>query len=69
MMRPLRSLAITATSSLLRAAPPLGGASVLSASPCGLAPFPGHRHRRFPQFNARARTRLALPLCRTPLDP
>jgi len=35
--RPLRSIAITATSSLLRIAPPLGCASVLSASPVGLS--------------------------------
>ena len=37
--RPLRSAAITAASSLLRAAPSLDGASLLSASPFELAPF------------------------------
>jgi hypothetical protein len=26
-------------------------------------------HRRFPQFNVRARIRLTLPLCRTPSGP
>jgi len=67
--RPLRSAAVTAASALLRAAPPLGGASVLSASPFGLVPFPSHRRRRFPQFNARARITQALPLCRTPRRP
>jgi len=65
--QPLRSTAITAASSLLRVAPPLDGASLLSASPLGLAPFAWHRRRRFPQFNARARITITLPLCRTPL--
>jgi hypothetical protein len=64
--RPLRSIAVTAISSLLRAAPPLDRASVLSASCIALVPFPSHRNRRFPQFNIGARTALALPLCRTP---
>src|SRR3954453_20544435 len=54
MTPPLRSTAITAVSTLLRTAPSLGGASLLSASPCGLVPFACHRHRRFPQFNVRA---------------
>jgi hypothetical protein len=62
----LRSIAITATSPLLRVAPPLGCASVLSASWCALVPFPLHRSRRFPQFDIGARATLALPLCRTP---
>src|SRR6202043_2817694 len=61
--------AITAASSLLRAAPSLDGALLLSASPFGLVPFASHRRRRFPQFNIRARSRLALPLCRTPSGP
>src|SRR5690606_28493524 len=69
MMRPLRSTAITAASARLRVAPPLDGASVLSASPFGLAPFPSHRRRRFPPFNVRARITLTLPLCRTPQRP
>lgn len=69
MTQPLRSATITAASSLLRAAPPLGGASRLSASPFELVPFALHRHRRFPQFNVRARIRLTRPLCRTPLGP
>jgi len=69
MTPPLRSAAITAASSLLRAAPSLDGASLLSASPFGLEPFACHRRRRFPQFNVRARNRLALPLCRTPPGP
>jgi len=51
MMQPLRSTAITAASTLLRAAPSLGDASLLSASPFELVPFASHRHRRFPQFN------------------
>src|SRR5262245_36484452 len=42
MMPPLRSSAITAASTLLRAAPSLGGASLLSASPLGLVPFAYH---------------------------
>ena len=50
----LRSSAITAASTLVRTAPSLGGASLLSASPFGLEPFAWHRRRRFPQFNARA---------------
>src|SRR5262249_52334755 len=54
MTPPLRSTAITAASTLLRAAPPLGGALLLSASPFGLVPFAWHRRRKFPQFNARA---------------
>src|SRR5439155_20988917 len=66
MTRPLRSIAITATSTLLRVVPPLDRASVLSASRLvALGPFPLHRDRRFPQFNIGARTKLALPLCRT----
>jgi len=67
MTQPLRSATITAASSLLRAAPSLDSASLLSALPIGLVPFAWHRCRRFPQFNARARITLALPLCRTPL--
>src|SRR3954452_13790842 len=35
MTPPLRSSAVTAVSTLLRAAPSLGGASLPSASPCG----------------------------------
>lgn len=66
MRRPLRSTAITAASSLLRVAPPLDRASVLSASLVRLVPFPCHRDRRFPQFRVRARTELTLPLCRMP---
>ena len=50
----LRSPAITAVSTLLRTAPSLGGASLLSASLFRLGPFAWHRRRRFPQFNARA---------------
>src|SRR5271165_6448186 len=50
----LRSPAITAVSTLLRTAPSLGGASLMSASRFGLGPFAWHRRRRFPQFNARA---------------
>jgi len=69
MTPPLRSTAITAVSTLLRTAPSLGGALLLSASPCGLVPFACHRHRRFPQFNVRAWNRIALPLCRTPSGP
>jgi len=69
MTQPLRSAAITAASSLLRVAPPLDGASLLSASPLGLEPFAWHRRRRFPQFNVRTRITLALPLCRTPPRP
>src|ERR1022692_930743 len=66
MRRPLRSILITRTSSLLRVAPPLDRASVLSASCWALVPFPWHRDRRFPQFNIGARSDLTLPLCRTP---
>ena len=67
MTRPLRSTAITAASSLLRVAPPLDHASILSASRFWpLVPFSLHRGRRFPQFNVGAQTQLALPLCRTP---
>jgi len=51
MTQPLRSTAITAASTLLRAAPSLDGASLLSALPFELVPFALHRHRRFPQFN------------------
>jgi len=65
MTRPLRSIAIAATSALLRAAPSLDRVSVFSALRCALVPFPLHRDRRFPQFNIGARTRMALPLCRT----
>jgi len=65
----LRSSAIAAVSTLLRTAPSLGGASLLSASPFGLGPFAWHRRRRFPQFNARAWDRIAPPLCRTPSGP
>ena len=69
MTPPLCSAAITAASTLLRAAPSLDGALLLSASSFGLVPFASHRRRRFPQFNIRARSRLALPLCRTPSGP
>jgi hypothetical protein len=69
MTPPLCSAAITAASTLLRAAPSLDGALLLSALPFGLVPFASHRRRRFPQFNIRARSRLALPLCRTPSGP
>src|SRR6202020_342844 len=48
----LRSSAIAAVSTLLRTAPSLDGASLLSASPFGLGPFAWHRRRRFPQFNS-----------------
>jgi len=51
MTQPLRSTAVTAVSSLLRAAPSLDGASLLSALPIGLVLFAWHRRRRFPQFN------------------
>src|ERR1700679_109156 len=54
MTPPLRSPAITAASSLLRAPPSLGGASLLSASPFELVPFAWHHRRRFPQFNVKA---------------
>jgi len=70
MTRPLRSAAVTAASTLLRVAPPLDCASVLSASQLSLlGPFPWHRNRRFPQFNIGAQTKLTLPLCRTPRGP
>jgi len=65
----LRSPAITAVSTLLRTAPSLGGASLLSASLFRLGPFAWHRRRRFPQFNVRAWDRIAPPLCRTPSGP
>ncbi len=50
----LRSSAVTVVSTLLRTAPSLGSASLLSASLLGLGPFAWHRRRRFQQFNARA---------------
>ena len=65
MTRALRSIAVTATSALLRAAPSLDRVLVLSALRAALGRFPWHRGRRFPQFNIGARTTLALPLCRT----
>src|SRR5690606_24626385 len=64
MTRPLRSITVTVTSSLLRAAPPLDRASVLSASRFALEPFPSHRDQRLPQVPLAARIELPLPLCR-----
>ena len=66
MTRPLRSISIAETSSLLQVAPPLDRPSVISASCFALEPFPLHGGRRLPLFNIGAQTALALPLCRTP---
>ena len=57
MTRPLRSISITETSSLLQVAPSLDRPSVLSASCFALEPFPLHGGGRFPQFNIGAKPR------------
>src|SRR5450759_4452250 len=67
-MQPLRSSPITGPSSLLRAAPPLCSASVLSSSrflPLETSPFASVR--QVLTFHTRARLGFAPPTCRIPL--
>src|SRR5215469_11530803 len=68
--QPLRSSSITEPSSLLRAAPPLCPASVLSSSwgpPIWTSPFASGR--QVPTFRTRARFRVTPPSCRMPSGP
>lgn len=67
-MQSLRSSLITRPSSLLRVAPHLDGASVLSASLFTLVSFPLHHHRRRQQFNDRARIKITTSLRQSPSD-
>ena len=57
---PLRPIVATTDHSV-----PVPRVGTLSLAGAPLVPFPLHRDRRFPQFSTRARTRMALPLCRT----
>src|SRR6516225_5076228 len=68
--QPLHSSSITEPSSLLRAAPPLCPASVLSSSwgpPIWTSPFASGR--QVPTFRTRARFRVTPPSCRMPSGP
>src|SRR4051794_18982456 len=67
--QPLRSGPITELSSLLRAAPPLCSASVLSplwGPPTWTSPFASER--QVPKFRTRARIEVTPPPCRMPLS-